>query len=965
MKKLFYIAFFLLTLLGAKAATALERSGSYAADDAYMLATIIYHEIGGYSEADMQQVANVVMNQYDKYRSGKGGENVQIGDILTKKWNFSFSEKYLNRNMTNEQIYAKIPKDAASQKAWESAMKIAQMAVKGQLADITQGATHYRTCNRKTGSHTTFWGATALNLEHNGPHCFFKDIKMGALKVNGKVIAYEGKVTGKYNSGSYVGDGSKRLGGGGWGNLGDITGGSSVSYDNGSFSDLMLNDDEYQALCASARNNGFAQTDTPTNLWDTDILEKMEAMMAKIYRTLGRVYALGHGLMCYAINVGYHCLGLEVAGYEYCVTTLVNLSFWICGAVIYVVAFFMTMAVGMYFLDVSFKIGFALLMLPLSIALWPFAPTKGKLGENFSIIIRNAMLFTVVAIGVSYAVMLIENGLLQGIDMIKFKEALHDRRSSYLTEDYSLDSMHILVIAFCLIFALKIIASSVNDYLNKIFPDNVFGGSSPMHHMGTQALGYVQSRTITPAVSLVKDMAKNGAGIAMQATGRGLVNMAHGDFSGVKGAAVKTAAIAGVIGHKFRNPSELRKDVVDGSAALMKKAVSGAGEVVKEAADIKRLFKRQYSEDERQANKRAFNAKTDAVVGALHGLIDQDAEKSNKNFEAVEGTIKDIGKGLKNEFKTGKLTKDAIVAGATQIHNLTHGDDNQMSQEQMRENLHNIKEIAKTGAQIAGMKAQNLGDKIANSTAGQAVQGVGRSLKDAGQDIKGFGDDMAGLYDGVKDGVADAVAGTVNMVTGKDIDGIDMREKLHNAKENAKKTLKGLGKAAAVGVEDGVVNYDQGSYSLSPGTILQNAANVAVAPLQAETYKQLLKLPEICAKREQQKAEKQAAQAEHDAQILPNATAAQRLIMKSTRGVTRLFVRTGVNTASETANVAGILLQDFGKKLRQNKPQKGGWAAYLKAKQDAEREEAIKRREEAETNENLTERLEERSRNKG
>jgi hypothetical protein len=202
MKKYLHIAYLLILMLVgicSLSAHAFQSSGTYRGSDAFMLATIIYHEIGGYSEADMQQVANVVMNQYNIFRNGKGGENVQIGDILTKKANFSFSEKYLNRNMTDAEIYAKIPKDAASQRVWEQSMKIAKLAISGQLADITQGATHYRTCNRKTGAHTTFWGASALNLSHNGPHCFFKNIKMGALRINGKTIALEGKLTGKSN----------------------------------------------------------------------------------------------------------------------------------------------------------------------------------------------------------------------------------------------------------------------------------------------------------------------------------------------------------------------------------------------------------------------------------------------------------------------------------------------------------------------------------------------------------------------------------------------------------------------------------------------------------------------------------------------------------------------------------------------------------------------------------------------
>ena len=422
MKKYLHIAYLLILMLVgicSLSAHAFQSSGTYRGSDAFMLATIIYHEIGGYSEADMQQVANVVMNQYNIFRNGKGGENVQIGDILTKKWNFSFSEKYLNRNMTDAEIYAKIPKDAASQRVWEQSMKIAKLAISGQLADITQGATHYRTCNRKTGAHTTFWGASALNLSHNGPHCFFKNIKMGALRINGKTIALEGKLTGN-NSGTYVGSTEGGGSGGGWGDLGGV-GSGMAAYDSGGFTDLALSDQAYIDACVNAKMEGDSSFETPPNVFNTKILTGIELMMKKIYTSLGALYALGQSLMCYATDIGYHCVGLKVFGVERCAIKLVNLTVWLCGVAIFLTAFFMSMSVGMYFIDVSFKIGFALLMLPISIALWPFEVTRGKLSENFSIIIRNAMLFALVSIGVSFAVILIEQGVLHGIDEEAFK----------------------------------------------------------------------------------------------------------------------------------------------------------------------------------------------------------------------------------------------------------------------------------------------------------------------------------------------------------------------------------------------------------------------------------------------------------------------------------------------------------------------------------------------------------------
>ena len=65
-------------------------------------------------------------------------------------------------------------------------------------------------------------------------------------------------------------------------------------------------------------------------------------------------------------------------------------------------------------------------------------------------------------------------GILHGIDETTLNTALAEKSGKKLTETFALDTMNALVIVFCLIFGLKIVTSSVNDYLNKLFPDNLF-----------------------------------------------------------------------------------------------------------------------------------------------------------------------------------------------------------------------------------------------------------------------------------------------------------------------------------------------------------------------------------------------------------------------------------------------------------------------------------------------------------
>ena len=163
--------------------------------------------------------------------------------------------------------------------------------------------------------------------------------------------------------------------------------------------------------CSSAQSlSGKLQIDKAETdgIFDNSILTSMQEMMRKLYKALSMLFMMGHGLMCYSTEVAYVCLGVKSF---YCVSHLPNFNFLISGLVIYITGGLMCMAIGMYFVDISLKLGFAVVFLPVSIGLWPFKPTHNKFSENLSIVIRNGMLFMLVAIGASYAVILIVNGV--------------------------------------------------------------------------------------------------------------------------------------------------------------------------------------------------------------------------------------------------------------------------------------------------------------------------------------------------------------------------------------------------------------------------------------------------------------------------------------------------------------------------------------------------------------------------
>ena len=104
MKKYIKIMMFAITLLGSFY-TGLAIAGRYRASNAYMLATVLWHEARNIGYVEMQKVANVAMNRYSKFAgNSKDGYELEIGDILTASGAFDGSPAYLNARMTNDDI---------------------------------------------------------------------------------------------------------------------------------------------------------------------------------------------------------------------------------------------------------------------------------------------------------------------------------------------------------------------------------------------------------------------------------------------------------------------------------------------------------------------------------------------------------------------------------------------------------------------------------------------------------------------------------------------------------------------------------------------------------------------------------------------------------------------------------------------------------------------------------------------
>ena len=508
------------------------------------VAYTIFREIGGAANNEsIQLVANVITNRVNEFR--KKDPSITFSDVIFQKSQFLGAP---SPNASSTQLYNYLQKKAGSK--FNLIINFAVKAMNGTLKDISHGSTGFNRSKKRLPGETTLVA---------DEHCLYKKGSTNCGNKgghgNGKVDHYFFKAKGlsvPKHKASY-GSGSDNL-------PENYQGGTDViGDDSGAMGDMSAASTEVReeppyvepSECAAAIDSSSTLLDDNLNsktMFADDILMNMKSMMVKINQSLGALSMLGQGLRCYSWDIA----PLEISA-EPIQLRIIRMNFYIPGMFIGLTAFFLSMAIGMYFIDISFKLGFAVVFLPLSLSLWPFPPTKDKFIENISIVIRNAMLFACISIGISYAIILISEGILSEgwedfwtivddrLQLAEESDKYNDNMQRF-TESFSIDTTRVLIIIFCLFFAFKIVSSSVTAYLNRFFGEGALGSAeNAMHHMGTQAMGTITNATVGNAGRLARDIAVTQAGRGMKALGNKVTkNPINSKFGGGTSAAGAT-----------------------------------------------------------------------------------------------------------------------------------------------------------------------------------------------------------------------------------------------------------------------------------------------------------------------------------------------------------------------------------------------------------------------------------------
>lgn len=268
-------------------------------------------------------------------------------------------------------------------------------------------------------------------------------------------------------------------------------------------------------------------------------LNDIMTYVAAVDGTVTNHMKLGHMITCHSTHAGAWNVGIIIP----------NLWIWLCGAAIWFFGFMMTLSILYYLIDMSFKLSFALIALPIVTGLWPFGVTRDKFGACIKIVLNAAGIFVFLAMTTAVGLVLVDSAIMAGMiaeqsgnispeaimqpmernqGILELYQAIEDGDNEKVSDTFMLWGSGFILILFAYLYAIKIIGSTLSDYVDKFFPDEVLGESSPMHSELTRATDMVKQKAMEP-VNFAKDVVKFQSAKGMRSVANKFFNKNNDD----------------------------------------------------------------------------------------------------------------------------------------------------------------------------------------------------------------------------------------------------------------------------------------------------------------------------------------------------------------------------------------------------------------------------------------------------
>ena len=217
---------------------------------------------------------------------------------------------------------------------------------------------------------------------------------------------------------------------------------------------------------------------------------------------------LGHMLICHSTHAGSWYV-------------MPNPWTWICGALIWCAGFFMTLTIMFFLVDVSFKLSLSLVALPIVAGLWPFKITGDRFVACIKMILNAAGIMIFLALTCSVAMVLVDKALTFNTEggIAELYKAIEDGDTDLISSKISLMSVGFILLIFAYFYGIKVIGTTVKEYVQAFFPDSALGNQNPMHEKMVGKLAMIKTQA-NKMVSFGEDAAKHQISQGLEKGGR-------------------------------------------------------------------------------------------------------------------------------------------------------------------------------------------------------------------------------------------------------------------------------------------------------------------------------------------------------------------------------------------------------------------------------------------------------------
>ncbi len=243
-----------------------------------------------------------------------------------------------------------------------------------------------------------------------------------------------------------------------------------------------------------------------------NLIDGVEKMAEQINEATNQMMKIGDMLICNSIHG-------EAATYKIVIKIkLVAFDIFISGCILYVLGFFISVIASFYMFDVAFNLSLCIVLLPLALALWPFAWTRDKLRPVVEGIAYYTGLFIFLPLGI-----LIGAEIVNTIIGISFGEGtdlktIFDKDQSDIIRDkLGIFSLTFLKVLLSYIVAMRIIPLMASEFCTHFFGESLAG--APLSQRMTQIVADINKRTIGKMGKYAKDVTKHQVGKKLQARG--------------------------------------------------------------------------------------------------------------------------------------------------------------------------------------------------------------------------------------------------------------------------------------------------------------------------------------------------------------------------------------------------------------------------------------------------------------